>query len=142
MPAADGGELREVAARLRQIASEIDLILEEYPGLARVHRLRRSRAPDLEIEVERADCVWRGRRVPGLSGTHLRIVEYLSRRPGVMRTREELVEIVDPNMERAPDLRAVDVHIKRIRKCFRSVDPGFTQIEAVTGFGYRWRSDP
>ena len=28
--------------------------------------------------------------------------------------------------------------IKRIRKSFREVDPGFAQIENYAGFGYRW----
>jgi two-component system response regulator ChvI len=34
--------------------------------------------------------------------------------------------------------RAVDSHIKRLRKKFRSVDKEFNEIESVYGIGYRF----
>lgn len=35
----------------------------------------------------------------------------------------------------------VRTFIKRIRRKFRDVDPGFEAIETYTGFGYRWTAD-
>ncbi|HEY1430871.1 MAG TPA: DNA-binding response regulator, partial [Stellaceae bacterium] len=35
----------------------------------------------------------------------------------------------------------VRTFIKRIRKKFRDVDPGFDHIENYAGFGYRWTAE-
>ena len=39
------------------------------------------------------------------------------------------------------DENTVTSHIKRIRKKFKSLDPGFDRIDTVYGMGYRWRDD-
>ena len=36
------------------------------------------------------------------------------------------------------DDRTIDSHIKRLRKKFKSVDPGFSNIETLYGVGYRY----
>ena len=35
------------------------------------------------------------------------------------------------------DSRTMDTHIKRMRRKFEAIDPGFSGIEAVPGLGYR-----
>lgn len=133
-------ELRALADRLRQIATEIDLLIEEEAGLQRLAKLRRHRPPDLEIELDRADVIWRGRRVKGLTYAQMVIVDALSRRPGMVFSRSELIEAVDPTSRRINDERAIDGYIKRIRRAFEKIDPDFDQIEAVRSLGYRWRA--
>ena len=34
--------------------------------------------------------------------------------------------------------RTIDSHVKRIRKKFKKIDPGFVAIETRYGSGYRW----
>jgi two-component system response regulator ChvI len=36
--------------------------------------------------------------------------------------------------------RTIDSHIKRLRRKFESVEPGFASIETVHGLGYRYRA--
>jgi two-component system OmpR family response regulator len=39
------------------------------------------------------------------------------------------------------DDATVTSHVKRIRRKFLAVDPGFDRIESVYGMGYRWVED-
>ena len=39
------------------------------------------------------------------------------------------------------DDSTVTSHVKRIRKKFLALDPGFDTIESVYGMGYRWREE-
>jgi two-component system OmpR family response regulator len=38
------------------------------------------------------------------------------------------------------DEGTVTTHVKRIRKKFAAVDPGFDRIDTVYGMGYRWKA--
>lgn len=115
------------------------MAIEQVEGDARLRRMRRSRPPDLEIDLDRADVIWRGRRVKGLTYAQMVIVETLSRRPGFVFSRSELISAVDPTGKRINDERSIDGYVKRIRSIFARVDRVFDQIETVHGFGYRWR---
>jgi two-component system response regulator ChvI len=54
----------------------------------------------------------------------------------VVRSRHALMDAVYKQRNDIDD-RAVDVHIKRIRKKLRVVDNSFDMIEALRGIGYR-----
>lgn len=91
---------------------------------------------DLRMEKERYTCTWKGRKVK-LTAVEFRLVESMAVRPGTTKTRSALRDILceDPVMLHE---RAVDSHIKRLRKKFRSVDNEFNEIESVYGIGYRF----
>jgi two-component system OmpR family response regulator len=87
----------------------------------------------LRLAVEQMRVHWRGQEV-ALTVTELWILHALVRHPGHVKSREQLMEAADTYV----DLATITSHIKRIRRKFARVDPGFDAIEAVYGAGYRW----
>jgi two-component system response regulator ChvI len=66
------------------------------------------------------------------------ILRALARRPGYVKTRQQLMEEGYPHDTFVSD-RTIDSHIKRLRKKFVSIDDSFDDIETVYGLGYRYR---
>jgi two-component system OmpR family response regulator len=87
----------------------------------------------LRLDLDRVTASWRGQRVE-LTLTEFWIVHALARRPGHVRDREQLMG----EARMVVDDSTVTSHVKRIRKKFLAVDPGFDRIESVYGMGYRW----
>ncbi|OSP55203.1 hypothetical protein BV911_08720 [Pseudoruegeria sp. SK021] len=79
---------------------------------------------------------WQGRRVP-LTQTEFRVLQALARRPGHVKTREQLLDVAYGDGGDVED-RSIDSHIKRLRKKIRTVDPEFAAIETLYGIGYRY----
>jgi two-component system response regulator ChvI len=80
--------------------------------------------------------LWDGRTV-SLTVTEFLILETLAQRPGVIKTRNQLLDIAY-NDDVYVDDRTIDSHIKRIRRKFRAVDPAFDSIDTLYGVGYRF----
>ncbi len=93
----------------------------------------------LWLDPLRLAVTWKGTAVP-LTVTELLLLQALARRPGVVKTRDQLMSEAYPDRDSVSD-RTIDSHIKRIRKKFASVDAGFAGIEGVYGAGYRWIHD-
>ncbi len=93
---------------------------------------------DLAIDLDRFDCRWKGRTVP-LTVTELLLLAELARVPGRVRSRDRLLDAAYGEAADIAD-RAVDSHVKRLRKKFRAVDDGFREIETLYGMGYRYRA--
>ena len=62
-------------------------------------------------------------------------LEALAARPGVIKSRNQLMDAAYPDDVFVDD-RTVDSHIKRMRRKFRATDPGFGAIETLYGAGY------
>jgi two-component system response regulator ChvI len=88
------------------------------------------------MDKERYTCTWKGRNVK-LSAIEFRLLESLAVRPGTTKSRGDLRDIICEDQVMLHE-RAVDSHIKRLRKKFRSVDEEFNAIESVYGIGYRF----
>lgn len=88
----------------------------------------------LRLNLERMTVTWNGTPVE-LTLTEFWMVCALARRPGHVKSREQLM--ADANI--VVDDATVTSHIKRIRRKFAAVDPGFDAIESVYGVGYRWK---
>jgi two-component system response regulator ChvI len=84
----------------------------------------------------RLSAQWNGTAVP-LTVTEFLLLQSLARRPGHVRSRDQLMEDAYPERVSVSD-RTIDSHIKRIRRKFASVDPAFDAIEGVYGAGYRY----
>ena len=93
--------------------------------------------PDLKIDVRTYVVTWRGQKVPNMTPSLFGVLDYLRRRPEVVRTREELLDAVWTNKLEV-DLRVVDNAIKRLRRRFEAIDPTFDRIQVVWGIGYKW----
>ena len=90
----------------------------------------------LRMDKERYTCTWKGSKVK-LSAIEFRVLESLAVRPGTTKSRDALRDILCEDQVMLHE-RAVDSHIKRLRKKFRSVDREFDEIESVHGIGYRF----
>ncbi len=79
--------------------------------------------------------VWWDDLIVSLTVTEFLILEALAARPGVIKSRNQLMDAAYPDDVFVDD-RTVDSHIKRMRRKFRSVDPEFGAIETLYGAGY------
>jgi two-component system response regulator ChvI len=90
----------------------------------------------LTMDPARHKVLWDGKDVT-LTVTEFLILEALAQRPGVVKTRNQLLDIAYQDDVYVDD-RTIDSHIKRVRRKFRSVDPDFDAIETLYGVGYRF----
>ncbi|HYH42266.1 MAG TPA: winged helix-turn-helix domain-containing protein, partial [Burkholderiales bacterium] len=89
----------------------------------------------LTLDLKRMTALWREAPVE-LTVTEFWIVHSLARRPGHVKTRDQLMR--DANM--VVDEGTVTSHIKRIRRKLALNGPVFDAVESVYGMGYRWRA--
>jgi two-component system response regulator ChvI len=90
----------------------------------------------LKMDPARHKVSWKGGDVT-LTVTEFLILESLASRPGVVKSRNQLLDSAYQDDVFVDD-RTIDSHIKRIRRKFRSVDPAFDAIESLYGVGYRF----
>lgn len=100
---------------------------EELPALERGRLL---------MDPARHKVRWDDRDV-SLTVTEFMILEALAQRPGVVKTRNQLLDVAYSDDIYVDD-RTIDSHIKRIRRKFRSIDSQFDAIETLYGVGYRF----
>ncbi|MCG8509856.1 MAG: response regulator transcription factor [Rhodospirillales bacterium] len=93
----------------------------------------------LLLDAARHLCAWNGKPV-NLTVTEFLLIQALARRPGHVKTRDQLIDAAYGEHIYVDD-RTIDSHIKRLRKKFRVIDPEFTEIETLYGVGYRYRQD-
>ena len=126
--------LRLLLARIRAILRRRDI---HVPGGSR------DEASDASEEIVRGSLVmdparhrvtWDGKPV-SLTVTEFLILEALASRPGVIKSRNQLMDAAYPDDVFVDD-RTVDSHIKRMRRKFRTVDREFSAIETLYGAGY------
>ncbi len=105
------------------------------PGQAQTARsLERGQ---LVMDQERHTCTWKGEPVT-LTVTEFLILHSLAQRPGVVKSRDALMDAAYDEQVYVDD-RTIDSHIKRLRKKFKIVDNDFDMIETLYGVGYRFR---
>ncbi|HEV3059889.1 MAG TPA: response regulator transcription factor [Vicinamibacterales bacterium] len=92
---------------------------------------------NLCLDRERHTCTWKGNKVI-LTVTEFRLLETLATRPGVIKSRDALMDAAYEDQVYVDD-RTIDSHIKRLRKKFRGADETFDMIETLYGVGYRFR---
>ena len=91
----------------------------------------------LRMDPERHTCTWKGEPVT-LTVTEFLILQALAHRPGVVKSRNALMDAAYDDQVYVDD-RTIDSHIKRLRKKFKVVDDDFEMIETLYGVGYRFR---
>jgi two-component system, OmpR family, response regulator ChvI len=91
----------------------------------------------LKLDPERHFCTWDGKSVT-LTVTEFLILQSLAQRPGVVKSRDALMDAAYDDQVYVDD-RTIDSHIKRLRKKFKMVDDDFEMIETLYGVGYRFR---
>jgi two-component system, OmpR family, response regulator ChvI len=91
----------------------------------------------LRLDPERHTCHWDNKPVT-LTVTEFLILQALAARPGVVKTRDSLMDAAYDDQVYVDD-RTIDSHIKRLRKKFKHVDDDFDVIETLYGVGYRFK---
>ena len=91
----------------------------------------------LKLDPERHTCHWDNKGVT-LTVTEFLILQALATRPGVVKTRDALMDAAYDDQVYVDD-RTIDSHIKRLRKKFKQVDDDFDVIETLYGVGYRFK---
>jgi two-component system response regulator ChvI len=139
--------MRELMARVKALLRRSALASGSAPGAASGAGARGSApaspgaittAGDLTLDADRYAAEWRGQAVR-LTVTEFLLLEALARRPGHVKSRDQLLEAAYPHDTSASD-RTIDSHVKRLRRKFQDLDVAFDAIESVYGAGYRLRT--
>src|ERR1700688_1123911 len=91
----------------------------------------------LRMDPERHTCTWKNEPVT-LTVTEFLILQALASRPGVVKSRNALMDAAYDDQVYVDD-RTIDSHIKRLRKKFKASDDEFDMIETLYGVGYRFK---
>jgi two-component system response regulator BaeR len=114
---------REVMARVRALVRRSDGRVTTSPQAWRVDE------SSLRI-------AWRGQWLP-LTPLEFRMLRLLLSRPGRVFSRAQLLDSVHSDLRDVSD-RAIDSHVKNLRRKIEAAEPGCNAIAAVYGVGYRF----
>jgi two-component system response regulator ChvI len=92
---------------------------------------------ELRMDPERHTCTWKTEPVT-LTVTEFMILQALATRPGVVKSRNALMDAAYEDQVYVDD-RTIDSHIKRLRKKFKQAADSFDMIETLYGVGYRFK---
>ena len=129
---------RLLIARIRAILRRTELAQAPADAIetAGANALVRGR---LSMDPARHRTTW-GDQPVTLTVTEFMILETLAQRPGIVKTRNQLMDAAYQDDIYVDD-RTIDSHIKRLRRKFRAVDPEFDAIETLYGAGYRFSEE-
>jgi len=129
---------RLLIARIRAILRRAELVQAGAAGEeeSAAGSLERGR---LAMDTARHRVTWNGENVT-LTVTEFLILETLAQRPGIVKTRNQLMDAAYHDDIYVDD-RTIDSHIKRVRRKFRQIDPEFDAIETLYGAGYRFSEE-
>ena len=129
---------RLLIARIRAVLrrSELRAGRQEVPEEEVAEEIVRGR---LVMDPARHRVRWEGKEVV-LTVTEFLILEALAQRPGVVKSRNQLMDVAYQDDIYVDD-RTIDSHVKRMRRKFREADPEFKSIETLYGVGYRFAEE-
>jgi two-component system response regulator ChvI len=131
---------RLLVARIRAILRRLELTRGDAAAAGADPDAAAEPAPEpvrrgrLSMDPARHRVSWDDKPV-SLTVTEFLILESLAGRPGVIKNRNQLMDAAYSDDVYVDD-RTIDSHIKRLRRKFRGVDPGFAAIETLYGAGY------
>jgi phosphate regulon transcriptional regulator PhoB len=122
--------MRELIARVRAL-----LRRREQPGSLKA-TLQRGQ---LVIDPAAHNVSLAGRRIE-LSALEFRLLHYLASHPGMVFSRDQLLDHVWGN-DRTVTPRSVDVYVRRVREKVEPDPRSPTYIQTIHGVGYRFAAD-
>jgi two-component system, OmpR family, response regulator ChvI len=123
--------LERIKAVLRRSAAKENIVSKE-PDAGKV--LERGQ---LRMDPERHSCTWKNEPI-ALTVTEFLILQTLAARPGVVKSRNALMDAAYDDQVYVDD-RTIDSHVKRLRKKFKRADESFDMIDTLYGVGYRFK---
>ncbi|MGN8000304.1 response regulator [Sphingomonas sp. 22176] len=130
---------RLLIARIRAILRRTEPTMPVAEGAAPAEPAEALERGRLSMDPARHKVTWGGVNVT-LTVTEFLILETLAQRPGIVKTRNQLMDAAYQDDIYVDD-RTIDSHIKRVRRKFRQVDPEFDAIETLYGAGYRFSDE-
>ena len=130
-PQAKSVSLPHLMARVTALLRRADL-----SSMAPAADERLVRGP-LTLDLQRFEARWRDTTLD-LTVTEFWILHSLAKFPGHVKDRDALMR--EANM--LVDDHTITSYVKRMRRKFEAVDPGFCSIETVYGMGYRFVEQP
>src|SRR5271154_4418820 len=118
---------------VRELIARIKIHFRGQPPVSKLLK-----SGDLELDRARCRVHLSGQEV-SLTATEFRLLEFLMSRPGVVFSREQLLDAVWGH-DRAVTDRTVDVYILRLRQKIE-VDESMVFIRSVRGFGYSFNME-
>jgi len=121
---------------LTQIMARISALFRRIDALTQNLELKDEfiEVDGLKLDPNRLTASWRKQPLE-ITLTEFWILNALAKRPGHVKTREQLMEAA----KAVVDDSTVTSHIKRLRKKIVLLEPSFDKIETVYGMGYRWK---
>ncbi len=118
---------------VRELIARIKIHFREQAPATKILKIA-----DLELDRTRCQVRRAGEEV-SLTATEFRLLEFLMSRPGVVFSREQLLDAVWGH-DRAVTDRTVDVYILRLRQKIETPEgPSF--LRSVRGFGYSFNAE-
>ena len=87
-----------------------------------------------QVDEDRLRIAWQGQWLP-LTVLEFRMLRLLLGQPGRVYSRARLLDSMHADDRDVSD-RAIDSHVKNLRRKIQAVDPGFDCIRSVYGVGY------
>jgi len=125
--------LRELLARVKALLRRARLRQEPEGG----EEEQIVEAGDLRLDLRRFEARWHGTPL-ALTLTEFSLLEALARRPGIVKSRTQLLRDAYPHDVHVAE-RTIDTHIKRLRKKLFDAAPGSDPVDTVHGLGYRFK---
>lgn len=136
---------RELAARVRavlrryatvaaQAAPATSAAKSSPPASAPSASAVKVTPPRFQIDEARMAIIYFGTRLH-LSRYEYRLLKILVQRPGLVYTRDQLMELAWDEPDASMD-RTVDAHIKSLRAKLKAVRAGYDPISTIRGVGY------
>ena len=120
---------RELVARVRAVFRRIENVLNSSAEVIR--------AADLTLDVSRLSVHAEGRKVEELTPTEFELLACLARQPGRVFTRAQLLDAIHGTAFESYE-RAIDAHIKNIRRKIEITASDPRYILTVYGVGYKF----
>jgi two-component system, OmpR family, response regulator ChvI len=123
--------LERIKAVLRRSVAKENIVSKETNAAKVLER------GQLRMDPERHSCTWKNKPI-ALTVTEFLILQALAARPGVVKSRNALMDVAYDDQVYVDD-RTIDSHVKRLRKKIRQADDSFDMIDTLYGVGYRFK---
>jgi two-component system response regulator BaeR len=135
---------REIVARVKamlrrsrreqEVVSEAQTALEHGPAVVAADSAQPAQNSPLQIDDARHQASIKGTPL-NLTPLEFRLLKAFAAAPGLVFSREQLLNHVHDEYRSVTD-RAIDTHIKNLRRKLEPFFPGHNAIQAIYGVGY------
>lgn len=116
----------------RELVARVETVLRRTG-----HRCQKITYRGLTVKPLRGEVHYNGQLLT-LTSHEFRLLHFLMKHPNQIMTREQMLEELYPNHDKAVTERTIDVHIGKLREKLRQIDREAELIETVRGMGYRF----